>query len=85
MTKDMKITAITQAKISQYTEKISVGRSRPERLSRHLRKPELSDALMHGHLEAQREKLGVCEYLLVDMTDISKEYGTNHRRTGRST
>jgi hypothetical protein len=31
MTKDMKITAITQAKISQYAEKISVGTSRPEK------------------------------------------------------
>lgn len=115
MIKDKQITGMTQGKISQYAEKISTGRSRPEkkfvhdvlygllktgmpqlgsigrslgesisvkkrteRLNRHLRKAELGKALMRSNLEAQREKLGRCEYMLVDTTDISKDYGTNH-------
>ncbi len=58
-------------------ESISV-KKRTERLNRHLRKAELGKALMQSHLDVQREKLGICEYMLVDTTDISKEYGTSH-------
>jgi len=113
MKKDMKIAALTQAKISQYVEKISdeasrpekkfvhdvlygllktgmpqlgsIGRSlgesisvkkRTERLSRHLKKADLSRKLMRGHIEAQKNKLKGCEYMLVDLTDISKRYAT---------
>ena len=111
MKKDTKIAALTQAKISQYAEKISYESSRPEkkfvhdvlygllktgmpqlgsigrslgesisvkkrteRLSRHLKKVDLSRKIMNGHIEAQKNKLKGCEYMLVDSTDISKKY-----------
>jgi hypothetical protein len=111
MKKDTKIAALTQAKISQYVEKIgseasrpekkfihdvmygllktgipqlgSIGRSlgesvsvkkRTERLSRHLKKGDLSRKLMKGHRESQKNNLKRCEYMLVDVTDISKKY-----------
>ena len=62
-------------------ESISV-KKRTERLSRHLRKVGLWKKLMKGHLEAQKEKIRNCEYLLVDVTDISKEYATKFEGQG---
>jgi hypothetical protein len=58
-------------------ESISV-KKRTERLSRHLRKDGLGSALMANHLETHRVRLGRCKYLLVDLTDLSKRYGTRH-------
>ena len=113
MKKDTKRVAQIQVKISQYTEKVSEGLSRPEqkfthdilyglmktgipqlgslgrslgesisvkkrteRLSRHLHKADLGRKLMKGHVESQKTRLKECEYLLVDLTDITKKYAT---------
>ena len=56
-------------------EAISV-KKRTERLSRHLRKVDLHGRMMEGYGSAQRAKLSRCEYLLVDLTDVTKEYAT---------
>jgi hypothetical protein len=57
-------------------EEISV-KKRTERLSRHLRKPDFHGRMMWEYVAAQGSKLKGCDYLLVDLTDMTKEYATH--------
>lgn len=46
------------------------------RLSRHLGKENLWSDLLKGHLAVHRRELSGCEYLIGDISDISKTYAT---------
>lgn len=54
-------------------ERISLKKS-TERLSRHLGRSGLCDAVMDSLLSVQRRSLRQCRYLLLDLSDIQKDY-----------